>query len=403
MESWNSTSYFLLAISHQAPCKPLLYKGKMKNSLENSVSITSPWLSPDITSINTLQKILEISRELLNLPTTSEAGFECHLGKSGDRTDFCICLSPPSKDRQLWSEKIKSIQYFSGDSPIWRSIESFINSWNLEQSILHQKVRNAWLEFDINDSDKDTPTPSFFFSPNGINGGYHKDTPWKTPESFEWVIDNALEPLMQESLEDATKQRLRKCFQLLPDKGNVFQIGIMLPRPSESQSVRICISGIETLEIPNYLKSIECLECTKEIDSILNEIAGFIDRPAVSISIKDSVYPKIGIECYINDNTKHSPKWQAFLEFLVQHKLCTAQEMNALINWIGYSEEKSCSDIWPDDVRLGASFLYPTFRSTIVRTLHHIKIVYEPGKPLSAKAYLWFAHRWLAADGTLGV
>jgi hypothetical protein len=375
----------------------------MKNSLENSVSITSSWLSPDIASINALQRIREISGELLNLPTISEAGFECHLGKGEARTDFLICLSPPSKDRQLWSEKIKSIQYFSCDSSTWRRIDSFVNSWNLEQSILHQKVKNAWLEFDINDSDKGTPTPSFFFASNVINSEHHKDTPWENPESFEWVIDNALEPLMKESLEDATKQRLRKCFQFLPDKGNIFQTGVMLPRLSESQSVRICISGIKTLEVSSYLKSIECLECTEEIDSILNEIAGFTDRSAINISVKDSVCPKIGIECYIDDHTKHSPKWRAFLEFLVRQKLCTAKEMNALINWVGYSEEKSCSDIWPDDIRLGASFLYPTFRSTIVRTLHHIKIVYEPGKPLSAKAYLWFAHRWLAADGTLGV
>jgi hypothetical protein len=83
----------------------------------------------------------------------------------------------------------------------------------------------------------------------------------------------------------------------------------------------------------------------------------------------------------------------------VKHELCTLEKANALLNWPGYLEEKCNQELWPSNFAKASAFVSPSLKSTIVRLLHHIKIVYQPNQPLQAKAYLWFSHRWLAPNG----
>jgi len=376
----------------------------MKNSLKNTILITSRSLGTEITSLEDIQKIEDISDRLPNLPFISHAIFECKLSDGVSGTDFSIYLRPPEKDIKSWDDKLSEVKNYYGNSSIWLRISNFIDKWRDKGSLLYIGIEDIWLEFDIDSVNQSIPEPSLFFKINCIKGEYNEgNNIVKNLQEIDWIFDSALKSLMLDSLKTSTKHRLYKCFKFLPVDSQVFQIGIMLPRRSESRAVRICVNKIKICDISNYLKNIECLESTKEIESILNDIEKIVDDVALNISVEDIVHSKIGLECYIKEYSKDSPKWQAFFNFLIQNQLCTIEKVNALNEWIGYSDEKSHRELWPDSFKMGASFVYPRLRSTIVRGLHHVKIVYQPGKSLDIKAYLWFGHRWLSVDGSFSM
>ena len=349
----------------------------MNNSLGNAISIVGHFLNTSIISDTDLQKIREVSNGLPDLSLVTGAGFECRLGEEELKTDFQVCFKPPQgnvDNRKKWCSKLNNLTYLHCNNKIWGRINNFFDSWNNEHSTLYSNVENSWLEFDNKDLNEKIPQPSIFFAPTGVGGEYYKSLNClDDPQYFNWIFDDALKLLMWESLDNSTKQCLIKCFRLLPEKGKVFQIGVMLPRQSECKLVRICVSRIAPHEISSYLKRIEYLEPIEEIDTLINNLARFVDKIAINLSIGSDVHSKIGLECFIDDCSQGSSKWREFSEFLVRSKICTDREMNALFKWVGYSDERSDGGVWPDEFRLGASFLYPNIKSAIVRIIHHVK------------------------------
>jgi len=60
------------------------------------------------------------------------------------------------------------------------------------------------------------------------------------------------------------------------------------------------------------------------------------------------------------------------------------------------AHERLTPEIWPRDLLALSGFLGGRVHSVFARWLHHVKIVYQPGLPLQAKAYLAVYHMWLA-------
>ena len=60
--------------------------------------------------------------------------------------------------------------------------------------------------------------------------------------------------------------------------------------------------------------------------------------------------------------------------------------------------ERVNRDIWPRDLRAASALMGGRFQSVFVRWLHHVKVVYRPGQPLEAKAYLAVKHYWFQQE-----
>ncbi|MGL6345162.1 MAG: hypothetical protein ACRC80_39175, partial [Waterburya sp.] len=185
----------------------------------------------------------------------------------------------------------------------------------------------------------------------------------------------------------------------------VYQIGVMLPRQSESQAVRICVKNIATDQLLEYLKNLGWSHSLGTLNSLLSEISNFVDEINLSFSVENTILPKVGFECYVDESSKKLSnilvKWQQFLDYLVKHELCPVEEANSLLNWSGYSEAKLDQEIGSSDLAKASAFVYPHLKSIILKKLNHIKIVFQPDRPLQTKAYLWFGHRWLSSKGFL--
>ena len=115
----------------------------------------------------------------------------------------------------------------------------------------------------------------------------------------------------------------------------------------------------------------------------------------------DTVQPKIGLECYFagNRQPRSEPRWVTFLDALVRDGLCTARKRDALLTFPGYIDENAQGVRWPSALRQASQLLGGRSLSTFVRTLHHVKLVYRPGEPLEAKAYLAADHHWHTPPG----
>ena len=362
----------------------------MTNSLKNALQVAGSHLNNELISSNAFLNIGKITNLLPNLPVVSEAGFECHLGLSTPRTDFLAAFTTLNQGR----ETLINSDSLVFANPIWSKVHDFCINWADLKSSLYENVDNIWLEFDVDKHSLEVPEPSLFFGPKNIRGKGVADY------QNNWVADEALPLLLGKSVPKEVKQQLLKCFDSLPSDGEVFQIGVMLPRKSESQIVRLCVEDIPNKQIFDYLSNIGWSDSSNQLSSLLSELSNLVDVIRLNFAIEDTIFPKIGLECYLHEQPKNSPKWQRFKDYLVRNNLCTLEKANALLDWSGYSEEKDNPELWQDNFTRASTLATPNFKSTIVRLLHHIKIVYQPNQPLQAKAYLWFGHRWLSQNGT---
>jgi hypothetical protein len=372
----------------------------MTNSLKNALQVAGSWLDDELVSSEALFHISQIANLLPTIPTVSEAGFECHLGSSAPRADFLAAFTTLNNGRQALVDCCEPLASLLCANPVWSRVRDFCAHWADIKSPLYDNVDNVWLEFDVDGQPSKVPEPSFFFAPRGIRGEEEKlSLPNNISHMNNWVTDEALRLLFGNSLQDQVKKQMLTCFKSLPPSGEVFQIGVMLPRKSESQAIRLCVKGIANEQILEYLESIAWSAHLNELSVILSELSSLVDDIKLNFAIADTIFPKIGFECYFDKQPKNTLKWQLFLDYLVKHQLCSLEKANALLTWSGYSEEKFNQELWPSNFAKASAFVYPSLKSTIVRLLHHIKIVYQPNQPLQAKAYLWFSHRWLSPSG----
>jgi hypothetical protein len=133
-----------------------------------------------------------------------------------------------------------------------------------------------------------------------------------------------------------------------------------------------------------------------DVLGVLEPIASLVDHVYLDIDVGETVHRKIGLECYFDGNKqpRTEPRWGIFLDSLVRDGLCTAEKRDALLVYPGYVDENAEGIPWPRALRRASHLLGGRSLSTFIRTLHHGKVVYQPGEGLEAKAYLAVIHHW---------
>lgn len=359
----------------------------LENSLRDYLKLVKHYISPQLISPENWDNINTLS-QVLPRAITSFFGFECHLGVKEAHADFLICADAAEAGRKILAGDNYSITLpsFLMEHPVWSNIRDFSSNWDTDTSPMYEKVRNVWLEFDINGLPT-IPIPSCFFGPEPIYSAKSDN-----PHSYEWV-SHALKLLMGRTLLDKVEQQLFNCFNLLPKEAYVFQIGVMLARKSDL--VRICIRNISPAEILDYLTQINWQGCVSELKPILTKLSSLVERIDLDIDVGEVILPKIGLECYLSKQPIFEPRWQLFLAYLVETGLCIPQKRDALLAYPGCIRERSNQELWPSDLIKLSNFLGSEYERVFFRGLHHIKVVYQPQK-LEAKAYLYASHSLLS-------
>lgn len=339
---------------------------------------------PDLISAPALEDIYAVASLIPKPLAYNTFGFECRLGETTPRADFLVLATAKQGRESLATlETTQKTSAALTAHPAWRRVRDFAVLWADPTSLLHEAADNVWLEFDVDGPPPETPTPAVFF-------GVRPDA------SFE-VVASGLRTLSGGGLSPRVLARVSEVRHVLRSFGNVFQIGLMLSR-GPVEAVRLCVwPGASEDPLP-FLRRAGWRGEEAGLRAVLDPLLRLVDVVALDVDVGESVRGKIGFECYFRKNRQPSrePRWETFLDFLVGEGLCTKRKRDALLAYPGHLEEKAPVP-WPEALIRASALLGPRHVSAFTRTLNHVKVVYEPGKPPEAKAYLAGNHLWRSA------
>ena len=349
----------------------------MNYSIENYLKNVIPYLNDELVSPAALSDIQKLSRIL---PPLSIAGFECRLREGDSRVDFQVCI--PCFEPKL-SESLSNY-------PEWIFIKNLCHEWVEKNNFIHQFLKFIILEFDVTEELSKIPVPCIFLS---FDNKFAVDLINHKTIGADKLIDLSSR-LLNRQISPILQSNLQLCVDSLPKDAYISHLGAMLSRPIDA--VRINAKKIPIEQIPDYLAKIGWVESTDKFALLLCELSKFCDYIMLSFDVGESIYPKIGLECFLDKQPQENePRWELFLDFLVRNQLCTSAKRDALLTWSGLSQKHNSPEFWPDNISLVDRLLAKKAASVFSRWINHIKLVYQPGCLLEAKGYLGFSHYWM--------
>ena len=349
----------------------------MRLSMEQYLKLAVPFLPPELVSPQRLEPILALARKL---PACSSSGFECRLGEPEPVADFLVNLLPSDGSRAAFAghhpESQPEAAFLLSD--VWQRVQGFCRDWDDPQGLLHSRVRDMWLEFDLKELEAQLPIPGVFFGPS------------TEPEELFGTLERCV-GLLRGTTDTGLPPALRRCAELLPPPPRIDQVGMMFSRHSEE--LRLCIRGLTPRALGGYLAQAGWSGRTEELEAIVETLVPFVDDVTLDIDVAESVRPKVGLECIL-DKAPSPERWRRWLDDLVARGLCTAGKRDGMLAWIGVSTQRSQPELWPENL-VRASQRTPGLISGFQRRINHLKLVHQPGQPLQVKAYLAFRHMWV--------
>ena len=354
----------------------------MKLSTLDYLNLVTPYLPDSLVSPSAVVAIGELAALL---PPSSNFGFECRLGTAASEADFLVAVIPTDGSLGAWAGANPLAVALDAQpaTPGWQKARDFFADW--QRGFEEMKpINEAWLEFDTADGKGSGPLePSFFF-------GFDPDQKTNHPE----LTLALLERLVEGGLSAERRQELLAYFSALPPQAVIFQVGVMLSRPSSE--IRFCLRHMSPQEVLAYLDYFGWPGSLEELEKLMTELMARVDAPLnLDISLQGGgIAPGIGLEIGRWDSRGGRARATAFMSYLISEKICLEEKARAILHWVGFSSEQTEGDRWPALLTKAARAMGPGVVSTFGRTLNHFKISYQKGQPVSAKAYLGGRHFW---------
>ncbi len=315
---------------------------------------------------------------------TTFLGFETRLWESDNRADFAFAVSGVGKDREILKESLSNGSLPSSmiKQPEWKKILNFSKYWSKSNSLLKNKVQCLWIEFDMPDEMSEIPAPRVFFGPSKLPSNIKNND----PNNYLWLTEKAVPLLKGKDISENIKLRIFNCIKRMPKNSSLFQVGT--PLSENKESIRLHINKIKPEQIVPYLIDIGWQYKTDELSNLVEELKEFVTRFVLSYDIdKDGIGPKIGIELSFKENNfQNEGRWENLLDYLVKKNLCIPEKRDALLQYQGTIDQDEFSGAILKPLT-AASTPVNESATKYVRYINHIKIVYEQGKIIKAKAY----------------
>ena len=350
----------------------------------NYLSIAKTYMSDVVVDPKNFADIQSVAQYFpSNL--TSFLGFECRLGATDRRTDLAFAISGIGKDRQALVDVMRngSLPEQFIQQQEWKQLEGFTKSWADASSALHDKIKCFWLEFDMPESLPAIPIPCVFFGlaklPKGVSNN--------NGSQYEWIARDALPLLQGRQLPENLENNLMECLEKMPKNASLFQVGTMLSR--STNAIRLCVNKLSPIQILPYLNSIGWTDETGEFTSLIGELEDKADRFVIDFDVTENgIGPKVGIELSFTGNRfQNETRWDQLFDYLVEKGMCIPKKRDALLGYQGMGNDEIFSGGIMKPVTSAVTHFDSQSPSTTVRYINHVKIVYQQGQPMEAKAY----------------
>lgn len=340
--------------------------------LATIIEMVAPRLHPSLVCRDNVDSILAIARVL---PSWQCAGFECRLGDPAPRADFGVHLRRRHGipiDGELLGEGGPLDSNVGG---AWQRLRRFAHAWSGTQSVIVQAVPAVSLEFDVHSPRAPrVAAPSIFFSirfgscwPSASNAG--------AVSACSAVVQAVLEALGVDAA--AARNKLEDCFRVLLPRVSFLQFGVWLAR--SVNTFRICAPGLRLRDIGSVVRALRWSGPSDAYESQWRDLLQCGDTGALHLDVGTDVSAKLGIEVNFGEAAAslnpHDPDDTRFFDYLVDNDLCLPEKRDAVLSWIG-------------GFRLGHGGVAGDSAPFFLRTISHVKLVFQPDQAPQAKAYL---------------
>lgn len=369
----------------------------MDYRLADYLRVIKPYVPPELVSVASL---LQLDRVAHFLQPTWGAWLECNLGAGVQAISFAVHL--PDRGIDPHPQLLSSQE--------WQRIQESYLARERGTSAMGQGVASIWLSFDLDRQNSDIPIPNKVFlgaieSEELDLGELHFGV--ERAANCCWLAQTAIEQLCGQGISSGLQENLFACLQALPPGAQVLYLGLTIarqakrPKQVRPKQVRIDISGIPVLALGQYLSDSGWLGSAVELEAIAQLLYGLVDRIVLNLELGEesefgsAFAGKVGLECYLDRRLDDSAQWHPLLNYLLETQLCTPEKCKALLNWPGFCHESSTEGAWPRNLAVVSNFLGGRAKSVMAREILHIRLAWESGGSLEAKAGLWFGPDWI--------
>jgi hypothetical protein len=346
---------------------------------------TRPYLPAALVSASALAHILDIARDL---PPATNQILECRLAPTAAGVDFVPRFAPFHGGAEFLAGSHAVIGFPNRflTNHVWRRTRDFCRDWREPDSVFNGPVEDIWLEFDINGPAPAVPNPCIFVllrtedHPGRLSHAKLATVVQKQHRLIQAIIDFYL----ADTFTARRRQNLTRCFAAIPPLGGQAPgIGLMFSRTVEA--VRFSVADMPMSRIVDYLTGVGWDGPSDVLRNVVADVSRFVDKIMVAFDVGDTIFPRIGLECYLLErNPRKESRWNLLLGHLVELGLCAPAKRDALLAWYGGH--------FHGPVQPAAG---PRCQSVLVRHVSHVKLLFQPGQPLEAKAYLDLSQHWL--------
>lgn len=304
------------------------------------------------------------------LPPIHWGILECRLAADESQVDLSQRITGHGDERQVLVDHIREVwqRETSADVPAWDKLVRFLNTW--ANTSLHASAPILWLEFD---GVARQCVPSMFFTPRA------DEVPLtEAIATSQKIVSSLLSPRQLATLEAP----LAQCFENCPGESFVGQVGLMLSR--QTDALRVCIEELSGDQVVPVLRQNGYADLGQPVDSFIERVLGLAGEfRMLDLDIGSGPHDTFGLEVSFEGLSDEKSRWLRFLDELERAGLCTPAKRDSVINWCGTLQLQLADPA--DD---------PWLLQLVKLKISHLKLVYRPGKPIVAKAYLWFGESW---------
>ena len=339
--------------------------------LDAMIQTVAARLDPALVCRRDVDRSLAIARFL---PRWQCAGYECRLGDPAPRADFGVHLR---RSHATTIDRAILAQAEPGEhsQAAWRRLDQFSRVWSERLTPISRAVPAISLEFDLHSSSARLAAPSVFFSIHPGRVGAPAGS-GRAAGVCSHVVRGVLEALGVDV--GRSRRTLEGCLDVVLSRVGFLQFGVWLARPVDT--FRVCAPGLPLSEIQALVKALRWAGPADAYQSQWRDLLQFGDRGTVHFDVGEGVSAKLGVEITFGESSasfqRDDPEDTRLLDYLVEHDLCLPDKRDALLSWVGGFRLASRG---PSDAEAAPIFL---------RTISHVKLVFQPGRAPEAKAYL---------------
>jgi hypothetical protein len=367
----------------------------MTRTLDRTLQELAPVVAGALVSEEHLS---HIARAVRGLPeaVTDHFGFECLLGTSAATADFSLAVTPQHGRAIIAGHSAEQrLPRRLQERSVWERLRRFCATWADPDSPLQTRLRALYLEFDLRQAALPVdPVPSVFLGTGGSNGSLHasEGTAEASDSGHRWAIEKAIPLLRGAALPPPVQRTVALCVDALPDGAAVAAFGLMLARPTDA--IRICLVRFPMDQLPAFLERIGWQGPRDEACAVLSTFARGTDHCLLALDAGHGVGPRLGLEYGPPSSRAEASAWAGYLNALVAQGLCIPAKRDALLAWPDRTYEPKDGPIPAKDVATLQWLHGFRLSSIFVPHIDHLKVSYQPGRPLEAKAYIGLMLRW---------